>query len=123
MAVTKTIEIDGKDVKFKASAAVPRLYRIKFGKDLYRDFADLQKNVDENNSSLDIGSLEVFEQISWVMAKHADPDNVPDDIDEWLEQFNIFSIYEVLPKLIELWGVNLQTQVEAKKNIARLTEK
>ena len=123
MAVTKTIEIDGKEVKFKASAAVPRLYRIKFGKDLYRDFADLQKNVDENNSSLDIGSLEVFEQISWVMAKHADPDNVPDDIDEWLEQFNIFSIYEVLPKLIELWGMNLQTQVEAKKNIARLTEK
>ena len=91
--------------------------------DLYRDFADLQKNVDENNSSLDIGSLEVFEQINWVMAKHADPDNVPDDIDEWLEQFNIFSIYEVLPKLIELWGMNLQTQVEAKKNIARLTEK
>ena len=123
MAVTKTIEIDGKKVTFKASAAVPRLYRIKFGKDLYRDFADLQKNVDENNSSLDIGSLEVFEQISWVMAKHADPDNVPDDIDEWLEQFNIFSIYEVLPKLIELWGMNLQTQVEAKKNIARLTEK
>ncbi len=123
MAVTKTIEIDGKEVTFKASAAVPRLYRIKFGKDLYRDFADLQKNVDENNSSLDIGSLEVFEQISWVMAKHADPDNVPDDIDEWLEQFNIFSIYEVLPKLIELWGMNLQTQVEAKKNIARLTEK
>ena len=115
MAVTKTIEIDGKEVKFKASAAVPRLYRIKFGKDLYRDFADLQKNVDENNSSLDIGSLEVFEQISWVMAKHADPDNVPDDIDDWLEQFNIFSIYEVLPKLIELWGMNLQTQVEAKK--------
>ena len=27
MAVTKTIEIDGKQVKFKASAAVPRLYR------------------------------------------------------------------------------------------------
>ena len=123
MAVTKTIEIDGKQVTFKASAAVPRLYRIKFGKDLYRDFADLQKNVDENNSSLDIGSLEVFEQISWVMAKHADPDNVPDDIDEWLEQFNIFSIYEVLPQLIELWGINLQTQVQAKKNIAQLTEK
>lgn len=91
--------------------------------DLYRDFADLQKNVDENNSSLDIGSLEVFEQISWVMAKHADPDNVPDDIDEWLEQFNIFSIYEVLPQLIELWGMNLQTQVQSKKNIAQLTEK
>ena len=28
MAVTKKIEIDGKEVTFKASAAVPRLYRI-----------------------------------------------------------------------------------------------
>ena len=27
MAVTKKIEIDGKEVTFKASAAVPRLYR------------------------------------------------------------------------------------------------
>ena len=30
MAVTKTIEIDGKQVKFKAGAAVPWLYRVKF---------------------------------------------------------------------------------------------
>ena len=34
MAVTKKIEIDGKEVTFKASAAVPRLYRIKFGRDI-----------------------------------------------------------------------------------------
>ena len=39
MAVTKKIEIDGKEVTFKASAAVPRLYRIKFGRDIY--FAEL----------------------------------------------------------------------------------
>ena len=86
MAVIKTIEIDGKAVTFKASAAVPRLYRIKFGKDLYRDFADLQKNIDKEGNTLDIRSLEVFEQISWVMAKHGDPENVPDDIDDWLER-------------------------------------
>ena len=36
--------------------------------------------------------------------------------DDWLEQFNIFSIYEVLPQLIELWGINLQTQIQAKKH-------
>ena len=57
------------------------------------------------------------------MAKHANPDNVPDTPDEWLEQFNTFSIYEVLPKLLELWGLNTATQVESKKNIARLTGK
>lgn len=54
------------------------------------------------------------------MAKHADS-NVPDNPDDFLEQFNTFSIYEILPQLIELWGLNTATQVESKKNIAKLT--
>ncbi len=124
MAIKKNITIDGIEVSFKASAAVPRLYRLKFGRDIYKDFSALQKNVkegDEENSTLDIESLEVFENIAFVMAEHADPDNVPDNPDDFLEQFNTFSIYEILPQLIELWGLNTATQVESKKNIARLT--
>ncbi|MDD6828103.1 MAG: hypothetical protein PUE12_18695 [Oscillospiraceae bacterium] len=124
MAIKKNIVIDGREVPFKASAAVPRLYRLKFGRDIYRDFASLQTNVEEENaekSGLDIESLEVFENIAFVMAKHADPDNVPDSPDDFLEQFNTFSIYEILPQLIELWGLNTATQIESKKNIARLT--
>ena len=124
MAIKKNITIDGIDVPFKASAAVPRLYRLKFGRDIYKDFSNLQKNIkdgDEENSTLDIESLEVFENIAFVMAKHADPENVPDNPDDFLEQFNTFSIYEILPQLIELWGLNTATQVESKKNIARLT--
>ena len=57
MAVTKKIEIDGKEVTFKASAAVPRLYRIKFGRDIYKDLRQLEKSVgenDEDNSDLDL---------------------------------------------------------------------
>ena len=126
MAIKKNILVDGMEVPFKASAAVPRLYRLKFGRDIYKDFAALQKSVsegDEDSSGLDIESLEVFENIAYVMARHADPENVPDSPDEWLERFNTFSIYEILPQLIELWGLNLETQVESKKNIARLTEK
>ncbi len=126
MAITKTIEIDGIEVPFRASAAVPRLYRMKFGRDIYKDLAALQKNVSENdaeNSSLSIESLEVFENVAYIMAKHAEPTAVPDSPDEWLEQFNTFSVYQILPQLIELWGLNVETQVESKKNIARLTAK
>ena len=126
MAIKKNIMVDGVEVPFKASAAVPRLYRLKFGKDIYKDFAALQKSVkegDEENSELDIESLEVFENVAWTMAHHADPENVPDSPDEWLEQFNTFSIYEILPKLIELWGLNLETQAESKKKLVRLTVK
>jgi len=118
MAIKKNILVDGLEVPFKASAAVPRLYRLQFGRDIYKDFAALQKSVsegDEENSGLSIESLEVFENIAYIMAKHADPDTVPASPDEWLEQFNTFSIYEILPRLIELWGLNIETQVESKK--------
>lgn len=124
MAIKKNILVDGMEVPFKASAAVPRLYRLKFHREIYKDFSELQKSVGENdseNSALDIESLEVFENIAYIMAKHAQPDVVPDSPDEWLESFNTFSIYEILPQLIELWGLNIETQVESKKNIARLT--
>ena len=124
MAIQKTITVDGIDVPFKASAAIPRMYRIKFRRDIYKDFAALQTSVkdgDEDSSELDIESLEVFENIAYIMAKHANPADVPENPDDWLERFNTFSIYEVLPQLIELWGLNVETQAESKKNIARLT--
>ena len=126
MAIQKNITIDGIDVPFKASAAVPRLYRLKFRRDIYQDFAALQKSVGENTekaSALDIESLEVFENIAYIMAKHAAPENVPDNPDDFLEQFNTFSIYEILPQLIDLWGLNVETQIQSKKNIARLTDR
>ena len=49
------------------------------------------------------------------MAKQGDPENVPDDVNEWLDQFNTFSIYVVLPSLIELWNLSGMPTVEAKK--------
>ena len=119
MAVTKTIEVDGKEVQFRASAAIPRLYRNKFHRDIYKDLNELQKGIDESDaesSNLDTFSLELFENIAWLMAKHQNPD-VPDTPEDWLDQFNTFSIYEILPQIIELWGLNVEQQVESKKNI------
>ena len=118
MAVTKTIEIDGKQVKFKASAAVPRLYRVKFGRDIYKDLRMLEKSVgdnDEDASNMDLFSLELFEDLAWLMARHASPEEVPDNPEDFLDQFNTFSIYQILPQLIDLWGLNVQTTVDARK--------
>ena len=123
MSIVRNVEIDGKQVPFKASAAIPRIYRIKFNRDIYKDLRSLEKAVgegDEDNSNLDLFSLEMFENIAYVMAKHADP-NIPDTPEEWLDAFNTFSIYQVLPSIIELWGLNVQTDVESKKNFAQLT--
>lgn len=120
MAVTKTITIDGQPVTFRASAAIPRLYRFKFHRDIYRDLDILQKAIEQNNekaSTLDSFSLEMFENISYIMAAHADP-TVPNIPEEWLERFNTFSIYQILPEIIKLWGLNVQTDVDVKKNSA-----
>ena len=125
MSMTKTIEIDGQQVSFRASAAIPRIYRIKFHRDIYKDLAALEKSVgrsEEGNSKLDMFSLEMFENIAYIMAKHADS-SIPDTPEEWLDRFSTFSIYQVLPQLIELWGLNVQTDIQSKKNFARLTGK
>ena len=64
----------------------------------------------------------MFENIAYVMAKHADPE-VPDTPEEWLDRFNTFSIYQILPQIIDLWGLNVQTESESKKNFAQLNAK
>lgn len=117
MSMIKNIKIDGKQVAFKASAAIPRIYRMKFQRDIYKDLKALEKSIGNNSeesSNLDMFSLEMFENIAFVMAKHADA-SIPNTPEEWLDGFNTFSIYQVLPQLIELWGLNVQTDVEAKK--------
>lgn len=118
MSLIKKIDIDGKQVPFKASAAIPRIYRIKFNRDIYKDLSALEISIGKGNekeSNLDLFSLEMFENIAYVMAKHADPE-ISDNPEEWLDEFNTFSIYQILPQLIELWGLNVKTDVEAKKN-------
>lgn len=114
----RTITISGKEVKFRSSAAVPRLYRCRFGRDIFKDLGALEQSFNANKgkkkSGLEIEDLEVFENIAYIMARHADP-GVPDSIDDWLEQFEMFSIYEILPAILELWNVNTKTDVVPKK--------
>ena len=119
----KTVNISGKEVKFRSSASVPRLYRIKFKRDIFKDLSKLEKSYKdrggEDGSALEIDDLEIFENVAYIMAFHADP-TIPGTIDEWLEQFEMFSIYQVLPEILELWGTNLVTDVKKKKNLARV---
>lgn len=125
MGIMKKIVIDGQEVAFRASAAIPRIYRVKFHRDIYKDLRALEKAVgdsSEQESNLDMFSLEMFENIAYVMAKHADP-SIPDTPEEWLDNFSTFSIYQVLPSIIELWGLNVQTDIQSKKNLAKVSGK
>lgn len=125
MSMKQNIEIDGRQVPFRASAAIPRIYRLKFHRDIYKDLKSLEKSIGDGNeesSNLDMFSLEMFENIAYIMAKHADP-SIPDNPEGWLDEFNTFSIYQVLPQLIQLWGLNTQTDVDSKKKFAAQTVK
>jgi len=124
MAVRKTIEIDGVQVAFQASAATPRLYRNLFQRDIFADMDHLMASMqgqDETQSGLDTFDLELFENAAFTMAKQANP-NIPDDVMTWLDNFEMFSIYHILPHLIELWGVNMESMSEAKKKDQQQTD-
>lgn len=113
----KIVKIDGKDVGFKATALTPRLYRHKIGRDMIQDLQKLQTSYQkarENGEALTVGDLEIFENAAWIMARQYDA-NIPDNPDDWLDEFSTFSIYEILPSIWELWALNNATTAKPKK--------
>lgn len=120
MAITTTITVDGKEVTLRASAAVPRLYRIKFRRDIILDMqavARAMEDKDQTGQDLPLEALELFENMAYIMAKHGDKDAVPDSPDEWLDEFPTFSIYEIFPVLQALWEGNMEALDVAKKRL------
>ena len=121
----KTINVGGKEVVFRSSATIPRLYRAKFKRDIFKDLAKLEKSYEgaqAEGEEFAIDALEIFENVAYIMAYHADH-TIPADIDEWLDQFDMFSIYEVLPEILALWGTNLITDIDSKKNLKKVAGK
>ena len=127
----REVTICGKPVTFGASALLPKIYRVHFHTDMIADMNRLRKSYraaqslpdtatqeERESAALDEIDLTIFERVAWCMAYHACKDgSVPDDPDEWLDSFDgVFSIYEVFPVILELWGLNNKTtSVPAKK--------
>lgn len=117
----KTIDICGTACEFKSSAAIPMMYRIKYGRDLFVDMKSLADKIENGKdadgaSNIGIEYLEMFEHIAYIMAKHANP-SIADDEIEWLGGFEMFDIYSVLPQIIEMWQMeNHQTSIPKKRN-------
>ena len=60
------------------------------------------------------GLDKALKNVAYIMVYHANK-TIPATIDEWLDEFEMFSIYEILPEILELWGANLETEVQSKK--------
>lgn len=108
--------IDEKPVRFKSTGATVLRYKAQFGKDFFKELLKMgslekvmQQGKDIDPKDLDSLDLEVFYNISWVMAKTADP-SIPDPI-TWLDGFDEFPMIEVIPELTDL----IYSTIQAKK--------
>lgn len=138
----KIITVGGKEVGFRATALTPRLYRNKLGRDIVRDMAQLQSRLSKaikarnlkkpkedaadwqkkeyedaiKEAQMSVMDLEIFENVSWIMARQYDPDTVPDTPEAWLDSFDVpMSIYRVYPQIMKLWQLNQDTTSIPKK--------
>lgn len=127
--MTKTVVIDGKEYRMRASALTPRLYRAFFKRDMIRDMQNLLGAYDKlitlpedaseeekNEANLKVlDSLEVFENVAWIFCKEGG-EKVGNSPEEWLDTIEgMFSIYEAMPTIIDLWAEN-QTTTSIPKN-------
>ena len=114
----KIINIDGKDVRFRATGSTPRLYRTIIGKDI---FSDMQKLSDvKEGEQMSPEAMTVFENIAYIMARHgaiADgkEKEFPQKIDEWLDGFDLMGFYNILPQILELWAADVEQKSTSKK--------
>ena len=108
----KIIEFEeGKSIAFKSTAWTPVKYANMFpGCDFLKDVQALAST----NGEFPPGMLVTFSQIAYTMAKQADP-GLTDDLEEFLDQFEIFDIIKILPELLELWQLNAKSTSKAKK--------
>ena len=124
----KVLTISGKEVGLRATALTPRLYRHKIGRDIIQDMSQLQKafakaaqiskdaTVEEREAAqLSVMDLEIFENVAFIMARQYDQ-NIPDNVEAWLDEFDTFSIYEIFPVILELGNLNNKTTAKPKKN-------
>lgn len=114
----RTITIDGRRVKFKASGLTPALYRQHHQRELFDDISMLQEDqakAAKENKGISGESLQAFERIAFTMAKQAEPEKTPDNMEEWLDSFGFLSIYRALPDIVALWNLNEATTSKSKK--------
>lgn len=128
-------KIFGTDHKLKMSAATPRIYRAKFGKDIivqmdamYERLSKEGKKKDEEKKneekkddsvSFTPEELEMMENLIFVCNRQAEPEQ-PEDIFEWLASFEIGAITGTYGTIMKMWEDNLhQTSKSKKKTVGQ----
>lgn len=118
----KIIKIEeGRSLNFKASAFSPIMYNRLFpGRDFLKDM-DALKSSEEKAESFDMEDYEHFVRVAYTFAYQGlapTPAKTKEqeefrkqypDAWTWIDSFGTFSIYEILPEIIEMWYANEKT--------------
>lgn len=113
----KTVSICGIECRLKTSAALPRIYRKLFNRDIFADIGRLAAlNDPETDAEAMNAACDVIENLAFAMHRHGDPAQ-PADICAWLEQFpDPGAVLNISDVLVELWiGETEQTSEPEKK--------
>ena len=76
----------------------------------------MQKLAEDLKLTGEIKNLEPIENLAYLMAWQADPDNTPGAIEEWLAGFDPLSIYLASPEIFRFWNLSAGKTAELKKN-------
>ena len=117
--IEKKIMVDGQEVPFKTSAALPRLYRQFFNSDIFIDLNNIRTKVGKNKKTeLPADALSTIENLAYCMAKHADQD-IPDKVEDWLAQYSTTAIYMIAQQIMEMWNEEQKTTSTPKNQQSR----
>lgn len=116
----KTLNIDGRQVKFKSTGAFLLRYKAQFNRDAIHDIYSLERSIKMDPATgqyvlHDIGALELetLYNLTWTLAKIADP-SIPLPM-EWLDGFSAFPLDEIMPEVIGMILSSFTSTVEPKK--------
>lgn len=115
----KTIVIDGKNVRLKATGATPLRYKAQFGKDFFAEILRLNKLINSNTKEINFEQIdfEIVYNIVWTMAKTADPE-IPDPI-TWLDGFDTFPIMDIFYEVQDMLIESIQSKKKTLKEIQK----
>lgn len=100
--MVKEIIIDGKKIKMKSSAAVPRIYRRLFKREIFKDANRIVSQL-ESGEEIPDEMVETIEDLAYTFAKHASNDPNFPDIDSWLEQFGFTAMADSAWPILNVW--------------------
>ena len=138
----KTIQIEeGRSAAFRASAFSPIQYNRLFpGRDFMRDMEELrnmnsqvkeeteEEGEQKRKKFFSIDEYELFVRVAYTFAYQAlSPSPRPSkeqrkfrekypDPWEWIDSMNTFSIYQILPEIVDLWFEGAVQVASSKKN-------